>query len=589
LSDKGIRTAHNALGDRISTARTAGLSGMDSGMEEQRQEGGGRWKRREGPNATPAELGKLFDRLPPNSPEAEMALLGSMLLDPQVVGDAITIVEQPEAFYSQAHAEIFRALRDVYDKHQTGDLVQISEALKHDGALERVGGPDYLVELAEGVPSAVNAPHYARIVRDKARLRKLIDAAGVILWDAYHSEGRDHDDIQLVIEKAEQEVFKVAREETTSDPQRLAELLHQELERLETLEGAGVSGIRSGYTDLDEILSGLHEGEMIIVAARPSMGKTALALNLAEQISMGGVAPGVASSSKQDKIPVGVFSLEMSKASVVQRLVSAYSGVDSHDMRTGRFSEADLRDKIMPACSQLSEASIIIDDTPGLTLLGLRARARRMVAQEGVRVLMIDYLQLLTSPGHGRESRQVEVSAISRGVKALARELKVPVVCLAQLNRGSEQREGHRPRMSDLRESGSIEQDADVVALLHRESYYHTGDEAWLEENRERVNEAELIIAKQRNGPTGTVKLTWDANTTRFKNHTGNFGGGGYGGSSYEDYPFEPKPQQPAQSMGYQPGSAFGARPRTGPAENHRDGGGSDYRQDDAGDLPGVE
>ncbi|MEM9064470.1 MAG: replicative DNA helicase [Planctomycetota bacterium] len=566
---------------------------MDESSREGRPNGRGSRGRNnglgEGSRATPSELGKLFDRLPPNSPEAEMALLGSMLLDPAVVGDAITIVEKPEAFYSQAHGDIFRALRDVYDKHQSGDLVQISEALKQGGALDRAGGPDYLLELAEGVPSAVNAPHYARIVRDKARLRNLIDAAGTILWDAYHSEGKDHDEIQLVLESAEQAVFKVAREESTSDPQKLADLLHQELERLEALEGAGVSGLRTGFTDLDEKLSGLHEGEMIIVAARPSMGKTAFALNLAEQISLGGVAPGVQTSGKKEHIPVGVFSLEMSKQAVVGRLLSAYSGVDSHSMRTGRFTDADFTGKIIPACSALAEAPIIIDDTPGLTLLGLRARARRMVAQDKVRVLMIDYLQLLTSPGHGRESRQVEVSAISRGVKALARELKVPVVCLAQLNRGSEQREGHKPRMSDLRESGSIEQDADVVALLHRESYYHTGDDAWFEENRERANESELIIAKQRNGPTGTVKLTWDAATTRFKNHAGY---GGYGGGGYDDYPFEPKPSAsaPGASGGYQPGSAFGTRPRTGPAENHRDGGGSDFRQDnDISGLPGVE
>ena len=451
-----------------------------------------------------------------------MSLLGSMILDPRVVGDVLTLIEASDAFYAEKHAVIFDAVRDVYDRTQSGDLVQIAETLKDRGQLEALGGAEYMVRLAESVPSAANAVHYARIVRDKSRLRKLIDRAGQILYDAYTGSGEGTEGVQEVLEKAEMAVFEVARADATDDPQRLAELLQGELERLESVEGKGISGLKTGYDDLDEMLSGLHDGEMIIVAARPSMGKTALALNLAEQIAMGGRSPGSGAGRHR---AVGFFSLEMSKSAVVQRLLSAYSGIDSHRLRTGRFSKQEFQRDILPACGALAEAPVYVDDTPGLTVLGLRARARRMVAQHDVEIIMVDYLQLLTSPSQARESRQVEVSAISRGIKALARELSVPVVCLAQLNRGSEQREGNRPRMSDLRESGSIEQDADVVALLHREEYYHPNDE-WKAENSDKVGLAELIIAKQRNGPTGTVssrgtrrrpgsRTMWTSTTTR--------------------------------------------------------------------------
>ncbi len=508
----------------------------------------------------PAELGKLFDKLPPHSIEAEMSLLGSMILDPRMVGDVLTLIETSDAFYSEKHAVIFDAVRDVYDRTQSGDLVQIAETLKDRGQLDALGGADYMVQLAESVPSAANAVHYARIVRDKSRLRKLIDKAGQILYDAYTGSGEGAEGVQEILERAEMAVFEVARADVTGDPQRLAELLQAELERLESVEGKGISGIKTGYHKLDEKLSGLHDGELIIIAARPSMGKTALALNLAEQIALGGGTPG---SGGTDHCPVGFFSLEMSKSAVVQRLLSAYSGIDSHKLRTGRFTKQEFQRDILPACGALAEAPIYIDDTPGLTVLGLRARARRMVAQHGVKIIMIDYLQLLTSPSQARESRQVEVSAISRGIKALARELSVPVVCLAQLNRSSEQREGNRPRMSDLRESGSIEQDADVVALLHREEYYHQDDE-WRRDNPEKIGLAELIIAKQRNGPTGTIKLGWDSSTTRFKNHVDEY-----------DYSEIADPYAVAESK---PG-AFAGRTPTGPVANHRDGGGPDIEE----------
>jgi len=548
--------------------------------------GEGRERRRRVDPEVAQRIEKLFDRLPPHSLEAEMSLLGSMLLDPAAVGDVISTVRRPEEFFSAAHAEIFRAIVHVYDKHHSGDLVQIVELLRDKSQLEAVGGPEYLAELAESVPSAVNAPHYARIVAEKSKLRRLIDAAGTILYDAFHTGELGPDGVREVLDKAEMAVFDIAQEANVSDPQKLSELLQAELDRMEAAEGKGITGVHTGFTDLDDLLSGLQPGEMVVIAARPSMGKTALALNMAEMIAFGGNPARLAPPDAQ-RIPVGVFSLEMSKSAVTQRLLSAASGVDSHKLRGGHFSKAEY-ESLLSVAGLLSEASLYVDDMPNMTVLQLRARARRLVAQHGVRALMVDYLQLLTAPGAARESRQVEVSAISRQLKALARELNVPVVCLSQLNRASEQREGNRPRMSDLRESGSIEQDADVVILLHREDYYHVQDPAWAEENPDKVGVAELIIAKQRNGPTGVVKLTWDSHTTRFKNYASGYsagGGGGYGGyetPSAAAGPAKHAPPRPAGPAPFAPGK------KTGPIDQHRDGGGPDKGSDDGdyGEIP---
>ncbi|MEZ6211560.1 MAG: replicative DNA helicase, partial [Phycisphaerales bacterium] len=518
------------------------------------------------------ELARLFDQMPPQSIEAEMCLLGSMILDYQVVGEVISQVPNGSAFYRESHGAVFDALVKLYDERHSGDMVQLLEALKDRGVLEQVGGPDYIVELAQSVPSAANAPFYAKIVREKAQLRKLIDAAGQILYDAYHSASLGDDGAREVLDKAEQQIFDIAEQSAGIDSEQLGELLQQTMDLLMKNEGRAITGIASGFYDLDEMTSGLQAGEMIILAARPSMGKTALALNLAEQIAAHGRPHG----RDGTKAPVAFFSMEMSRQSVTQRLLCAHAGVDSHKLRTNRLGHEDFR-RLHVSCGHLSEMPIYVDDTPGLTVLMLRAKARRMVKQYGIRCVVIDYMQLMGAPGAAREGRQQEVSAISRGIKALARELNVPVICLAQLNRGAEQREGHRPRMADLRESGSIEQDADVILLLHRESYYHQGDEDWMAENATRVNEAELIVAKQRNGPTGTVQLTWDSTTTRFKNYApvaGSAGryadGGGY----------QPKREQPSAGGG---GSSFGNRPKTGPEEGFRDGGGpvqDDYEDD---------
>ena len=540
-----------------------------------------------------------------------MALLGSMILEPGVIGEVLPLIAKPEAFYLEKHTHIYKALLELYDRNNTGALVQLVETLKGWDVLDRIGGAGYLEELAACVPSSANAPYYAGIVGAKYKLRRLIEASGEILHNAYHAGGHVTEEAQTIIDQAEMSVFEIAEEAETSEPQSLRELLHRELDRLEANEGKGISGLPSGYLDLDDMLKGLQQSELIIVAARPSMGKTALALNLAEQIAMGGRDPW--SRPSADRAAVAVFSLEMSREAVTQRMLAAYAKLDMNIFRSGqRFREREFQN-IVEASSALADAPILIDDTPGLSVMGLRARARRMKAKHDIKCIMIDYLQLLTSPSHGRESRQVEVSAISRGIKALARELKVPIICLSQLNRATEQREGNRPRMSDLRESGSIEQDADVVVLLHREEYYHVNDPSWADENPDKVGVAELIVAKQRNGPTGVVKLTWHSGTTRFKNHDhhahtpppGAGGGYDYGGGSQQSSPssggyntveqaaqdFEGKPAAPNPPSNpppvTRPGSSFENRARTGPPEAHRDGGGpTAFDDDDDVDVP---
>ncbi len=434
-----------------------------------------------------------------------MCLLGSILIEPGVLGDVALIIRQGEEFYKPANGAIYDAMVELYDKHASIDIVQLNQSLADRAILDAVGGVNYLVELADAVPSAANAAHYARLVREKAMVRRLIEAAGDILYEAYHSP----DQAQSILDHAEQRIFEIAQGSQESAIESLAELIKQTMAMLEANEGKQLTGLPTGFAELDDLTAGFQRGEMIVIAARPSMGKTALALNIAEHMAMQGFG-------------VGLFSLETSKQQVVQRMLCARSGIDSRKMRRNMLGPEEYR-ALMGACDDLLGAPIYVEDSPSLSLLQMRAKARRMVTQHDIKVIFIDYLQLMASGGRV-ESRQIEVSNISRGIKAMARELNVPVVCLSQLNRSPEQREGHRPRLSDLRESGSLEQDADVVALLHREDYYHQGDEDY-----EPTNVAELIIAKQRNGPTGMVKLTWIDQSTRFKDYSRAAAPGGYG------------------------------------------------------------
>lgn len=431
-----------------------------------------------------------FDRLPPHSIDAEMCLIGSMMLDRNVINEVVQLVSR-EAFYQADHQVIFDVLLELDQQNRAIDPVVVREELLKRGLLEDVGGTAYLARLLDTVPTAAHAAHYARIVREKALLRLLISASSECLREAY----APHESAEQILDRAEKRIFQIAERKVAGEIQSLGEVA---MEVYNLLEDKGRRGIETGYYELDDMLNGLQDGEMIVIAARPSMGKTAFAMNIVEYISCNG------------RLPTAVFSLEMSRQQLAQRLLCSRAGVDAQKVRRGMCSAHEIQ-KLAATVNELYKATILVDDSPGLTVLDLRAKARRLKQQHDIRAIMIDYMQLMDNPGV--ESRQQQVSEISRGIKAVARELRIPVIACAQLNRSTEGREGHRPRMSDLRESGSIEQDADVVMLLHREDYYHEGDPNW-----EPTHVAEVIIAKQRNGPTGTVKLTFDKPTTTFRN-----------------------------------------------------------------------
>jgi replicative DNA helicase len=431
-----------------------------------------------------------FDRLPPHSLDAERCLLASMMLEKEIIGQAVQIVTG-ESFFQADHQIIFDVLLKLYEQNRPIDAVIVRDELGKRQLLEEIGGVAYLGQILNTVPSAAHGEHYAKIVREKALLRQLIAASNDILRDAY----APHETAELVLDKAEKRIFEIASKKVSGSMQAMEEVLH---EVFETIESRGQRGVETGFFELDDMMNGLQNGEMIIVAARPSMGKTAFAMNLIEHISA------------DTRLPTAVFSLEMSKQQLAQRMLCSRGQIDAHKLRKGMLQAHEYA-HLANVVGELAKAPIWVDDSPGLTPLELRAKARRLKLQHDVKCIMIDYMQLMDNPGV--ESRQQQISEISRGIKAVARELSVPVIALSQLNRASEGRDGHRPRMSDLRESGSIEQDADVIALLHREDYYRMSEPDFQPDNI-----AEIIIAKQRNGPTGTVKLTFMNKTTRFEN-----------------------------------------------------------------------
>jgi replicative DNA helicase len=435
-------------------------------------------------------IARQFDRLPPQAIEAEMCLIGSMMLDKEVVGQVVQIVDR-EAFYQADHQILFDILVKLYEQNRSIDAIIVREELAKRQLLEEVGGTPYLAQILSAVPSSAHAAHYAGIVREKSLLRQLISASNDILRDAY----APHEQADLVLDKAEKRIFDIAQKKVGGAMTPLEDVL---VEVFETIESRGQRGIETGFFELDDMMNGLQNGEMIIVAARPSMGKTAFAMNVIEHISA------------DSRLPTAVFSLEMSKQQLAQRMLCSRGQIDAHKLRKGMLQAHEYQ-HLANVVGELAKAPVWVDDSPGLTVLDLRAKARRLKLQHDIKCIMIDYMQLMDNPGP--ESRQQQISEISRGIKAVARELNVPVICLSQLNRQSEGRDGHRPRMSDLRESGSIEQDADVIALLHREDYYRMSEPDFQPDNI-----AEVIIAKQRNGPTGTVKLTFLNKTTRFEN-----------------------------------------------------------------------
>ena len=451
--------------------------------------------------------GGLVDRLPPHDLSAEAGVLGSMIIDPQVIGPVCMFLQGAGAkhyFFREENQTIFDLLAELFGANTPIDAMILHSTLKTRSLLEQVGGIEYIKELASAVPTSAHAEYYAAIVKEKAMLRSLISACTTTLRDCYESG----DPAASVLDRGEGRIFEIAQQKTTSQATALSDVLHETFEMLERQSGEHYSGIPSGYIELDNLTSGLQKGEMIVIAARPSVGKTALAMNIIEHVGI------------DLKKPCAVFSLEMSKQQLAQRMLCSRSGVDSHKLRRGMLSRQD-KDRLGYAVGDLSQGQVFIDDTPGLSLLDLRTKARRLKLQYNIELIALDYLQLmeLTGGGGGRgDNRQQEITAISRGVKALARELNVPVLCLSQLNRASES-EQRLPRTSDLRESGSIEQDADVVMLLHREAVMHRGDQEWRDANPDKLNEALVIVAKQRNGPCDNVKLTFLEGQTRFVNY----------------------------------------------------------------------
>ncbi len=436
-------------------------------------------------------------RAMPESLAAEAAVLGSMIIDPECIGEVVETLER-DAFYRIEHRHIYEALISLYEKNKgVGiDGVLLRDELVKRGLLEEVGGVEYIGKILDSVPSAANVAYYTGVVKDKMLLRELISVAGEILDKAYDQSGETYE----MLDEVEQRIFAVTDKNITGSAASLKDLVVRSFELIESRQGTHVTGLPTGYYELDDLTCGLQNGEMIIVAGRPSMGKTSLALNIAEHLGL------------IEKAPIAIFSLEMGRQQLAERFLCSISEIDSQKVRRGLLSDEHYK-KLANACAELSEAPIYIDDTSTLSPLELRAKARRLKSKHDIRCIVVDYLQLMHVGAGQAESRQQEITAISRYLKALARELNVPVVVLSQLNRAPEGREGHRPRMSDLRESGSIEQDADVVMLLHREDYYHRGDPDYQEDNT-----AEVIIAKQRNGPTGTVKLIFREKVTRFEN-----------------------------------------------------------------------
>jgi replicative DNA helicase len=439
----------------------------------------------------------LAGRSMPESLAAEAAVLGSMMIDPECIGEVVEQLDRM-AFYRAEHQTIFDGLVALYERNrgEAIDAVLLRDELEKRKQLDQIGGVEYIAKIMDSVPSSANVMYYAGIVKDKQLLRETIAAASEILEDAFDESGETSEKL----DEAERRIFAITDMRISGNAVALKDLVTRAYELIEKRDGKVVTGLATGYHMLDDKTCGLQNGEMIIIAGRPSMGKTSLALNMAEHI--GAV----------DRLPVAIFSLEMGRQQLAERFLCSTSEVDAQAVRKGMLGTEDY-EKLVEACGTLAEAPIYVDDTSTLTPLELRAKSRRLKSLYDIRCVIVDYLQLM-HVGAGRvESRQQEITVISRYLKALARELNIPVVVLSQLNRAPEGREGHRPRMSDLRESGSIEQDADVVILLHREDYYHRG-----EDNYQETNTAELIIAKQRNGPTGKVDLIFRERFTRFEN-----------------------------------------------------------------------
>jgi replicative DNA helicase len=449
-----------------------------------------------------------LERLPPHSIEAEQGVLGCVLLSPnECLGELIqTFKGGPEAFYDLRHRSVLELLIEMYDAKEAIDLITFQQRLKDRNQLEGIGGLTYLSALLDSVPSAANLSYYLDIVREKYLLRRMIQTCTEVIARVYEQQG----EVDALLDEVERDVLHISEEREQDAPRTIKDLVHKAINTIEDFHQRQgmLTGISSGFPDLDKLTSGLHGGEMIVIAARPSMGKTSLAMNIAESVAI------------DQRLPVGVFSLEMTAESLVLRMLCSRARVNLRDIREGFLAERDFP-KLTGAAGKLANAPLFIDDAPGLSILQLRARARRMTQHHGIKLFVIDYLQLLHSTSARRvENRQQEIADISNGIKALAKELNVPVIVLSQLNRELEKDKSRKPRLSDLRESGAIEQDADLVGLLYKADPANPNRPFNGEEEEEQEQDAlpvNLLIAKQRNGPTGDVRLTFLKGYTRFE------------------------------------------------------------------------
>ncbi len=432
-------------------------------------------------------------KIMPHSIEAEQSVLGSMIIDKVAIGEAIEVL-RPDDFYRDTHKTIYEAIVDLYQKDSAVDIVTLSEKLKANNQLDLVGGITYVTELSGSVITTSNVGSYIGIVKDKSTLRRLIRASNEIIDESYNNQ----DSVEDIVGIAEKKIFDIASNRETSDFEAMSAVLERgfnEIEKLFINKGM-TTGVPSGFNDLDAKTSGFQKGDMVLIAARPSMGKTTFALNIAENAAL--------RSGKR----VAIFSLEMSKEQLAYKLLCSEAHVDMLRLRTGNLDERDW-ENLARASGPLGSSKIFIDDTAGITVMEMRSKCRRLKIEHGIDLIIIDYLQLMAG-SKGNESRQQEVSEISRSIKAIAKEMQCPVIALSQLSRAPEQRADHRPMLSDLRESGSIEQDADLVMFLYRDEYY--------DKETEDKNMAECIIAKQRNGPVGTIKLAWLGQYSKFGN-----------------------------------------------------------------------
>ena len=440
------------------------------------------------------EQNNPIQRKMPHDADAEQAVLSSILMDKDAAAEAFEILKA-EDFYSPENKAVFQAAFQLYTKGDPIDVVTVKNQLEENGVFTEIGGVETLANIAGAVGSSVNVQSYAKIVEEKSVLRRLIKLSGDISEISYKAG----DDINVILDKAEKGIFDVMQNRNTDSFSSIMDVAYDTFANIEKIYNSTekITGISTGFTDFDAKTAGLQKSDLILIAARPSMGKTAFVLNVAQYAAV------------KNNVPVAIFSLEMSKEQLVNRMLCAQSLVDAQKVRTGELTAEDWS-KLVDGMGILSEAPIYIDDTPGITAMDIRAKCRRLKLEKGLGLVVIDYLQLMSGSGRS-DSRQQEISEISRSLKAVAREIEAPVIALSQLSRACESRSDHRPMLSDLRESGAIEQDADLVAFLYRDEYYFP-------EKTENKNKAELIIAKQRNGPTGTVNLTWLGQYTKFAN-----------------------------------------------------------------------